>query len=217
MKNKFTNIIRVLFFGLFIFLVVNGKMMLWFAIYGGSLILALLFGRLYCGYVCPMNTLMLPAEWLAKRINWQTDKTPKILRSGKFVWFSLIASLGIMLFGKRVLKTNIPILLIWLAASVIITLRYKPAVFHNLICPFGILQKFFGKYAMFSTRVNSEDCIGCKLCERVCPSDSILVKQEDKKAEINTSLCLQCSNCQQVCPKDAIDYSKKRTTMDAEA
>ncbi|HHX22667.1 MAG TPA: 4Fe-4S binding protein [Thermoanaerobacterales bacterium] len=47
-------------------------------------------------------------------------------------------------------------------------------------------------------------CIGCKLCEKVCPSEAIKVNSIDKKAEIETSQCLQCTYCQKVCPKDAI-------------
>ncbi len=202
------NSIRVLFFVLFIFLLVKGKMMLWLALYGVSLLVALLFGRVYCGYVCPMNTLMIPTEWLSKKLNLQTDKSPKWLRSGKFAWFALIGSVAVMLLAKKILHKDIPILLIWLAVSVLITLRYKPAVFHNLICPFGPLQKVFGRFAKFSENVNKESCNGCKLCEKVCPTEAVEVKSIDKKAEIETSLCLQCTNCQQVCPKDAIHYSK---------
>lgn len=202
------SIIRILFLGLFLFLVSNGKMMLWLALYAVSLIAALLFGRVYCGYACPMNTLMIPTEWMSKKLKLQSKKTPKWLLSGRFPWFALIGSLAVMLLAKRILHKNIPILLIWLAVSVIITLRYKPAVFHNLICPFGVLQKLFGKYTKFSEKVNKDSCIGCKLCEKVCPSEAIEVNSIEKKAEIQTSLCLQCTNCQQVCPKDAIHYSK---------
>ncbi|MBP9983827.1 MAG: 4Fe-4S binding protein, partial [Prevotella sp.] len=162
------NIIRILFFVLFIFLLLNGKMMLWLALYAVSLLAALLFGRVYCGYVCPMNTLMIPTEWLSKKLKLQTDKSPKWLSPGKFAWFSLVGSVAIMLLSQKLLHKNIPILLIWLAVSVLITLRYKPAVFHNLICPFGPLQKIFGRFAILSERVNKEDCIGCKLCEKVC-------------------------------------------------
>ena len=202
------NIIRILFFVLFIFLLLNGKMMLWLALYAVSLLAALLFGRVYCGYVCPMNTLMIPTEWLSKKLKLQTDKSPKWLSPGKFAWFSLVGSVAIMLLSQKLLHKNIPILLIWLAVSVLITLRYKPAVFHNLICPFGPLQKAFGRFAIFSERVNKEECIGCKLCEKVCPSDAIAVKPENKRADIETSLCLQCTSCREVCPKDAIHYSK---------
>ena len=201
--------IRILFLALFLFLVLNGKMMLWLALFAVSLIVALLFGRVYCGYVCPMNTLMIPTEWLSKKLKLQTDKSPKWLRSGKFAWFALIGSIAVMLLAKKVLHKNIPILLIWLVVSILITLRYKPAVFHNFICPFGAIQKVFGRFAKFSEKVNKESCIGCKLCEKVCPSEAIEVKSIDKKAKIETSLCLQCTNCQQVCPKNAIHYSKQ--------
>ena len=200
--------IRVLFFVLFIFLLLNGKMMLWLALYAVSLLAALLFGRVYCGYVCPMNTLMIPTEWLSKKLKLQTVNSPKWLSSGKFAWFALAGSVAIMLLAQKLLDKNISILLIWLVVSALITLRYKPAVFHNLICPFGPLQKVFGRFAKVSEKVNKESCIGCKLCEKVCPSEAIEVKSTDKKAEIKTSICLQCTNCQQICPKDAIHYSK---------
>ena len=59
-------VIRILFFALFTILIVNGKMMLWLTLFMASLLAALIFGRLFCGYVCPMNTLMIPTEWLSK-------------------------------------------------------------------------------------------------------------------------------------------------------
>lgn len=188
--------------------------MLWLALFGISLLAALFFGRVYCGYVCPMNTLMIPTEWLSKKLKWQSEKTPKWLASGWLPWGALVVSVAVMLLSKRLLNKNIPVLIVWLVLSVLITLRYRPAVFHNLICPFGAPQKLFGKPALLSKRVCKQECIGCKLCEKVCPSEAIEVREADKKAEIDSGFCLQCSNCQAVCPKNAIHYSKREKKLE---
>ncbi len=203
-----TTIIRLLFLGLFIFLLATGKVMLWLGLFAVSLLAALIFGRVYCGYACPMNTLMIPAEWISKGLKTQRRQAPKWLKDGYFSWISLLVSIAATFVTKKFLHVDLPILPIWLVIAIIITLIYGPAVFHNLICPFGALQKVFGRFARLSERVDQSACIGCKLCEKVCPSDAILVSGENKKADINAALCHQCTNCQQVCPKSAIHYSK---------
>lgn len=208
MKHSMT-ILRLLFLSLFIFIIFKGKPMLWFGVYAFSLLIALVFGRIYCGVICPMNTLMLATEWFSKKLNIQKYKIPRWLLSGKFAVFALFGSVLTLLLAQRVLQQRLPLLPAWIALSVIVTLFLPPVVFHHLICPFGVLQKLFGKKPRYSTRVVEEKCIGCKCCEEVCPSNAIVVQEESKKAMVDTALCLQCANCRQVCPKDAIHYMKK--------
>ena len=200
------NSIRVVFFGLFIFLLINQKLMLWLVLFGTSLLLAVFFGRIYCGYVCPINTVMIPTDNIAKKFKFQSDKTPKWLQSSNFGWIALILSVVMFFLTRKILEKNFPILLVWLLIGVLTTLRYKTHVFHNLICPFGKLQQLFGQFATFSERVDKSACVGCKLCEKVCPNQSVIVDNESKKAEIDKELCLQCTNCQQICPVSAIAY-----------
>lgn len=200
-------IVRLGFLALFLFLLAKGKMMLWLALFVFTLLLSLAFGRIYCGYVCPMNTLMIPTELLSDKLKIKKSSAPNWLKSGYFGWIFLILSAGAMIFAKKMLQVNLPILPFWLVLSVFVALFYKPAVFHNLICPFGVLQKTFGRFARLSKKVDPDACIGCRLCEKACPADSIVVGQ-DKKALINTALCHQCEECQAVCPKSAIHYMK---------
>ncbi len=51
-------------------------------------------------------------------------------------------------------------------------------------------------------KVCKAGCIGCKMCEKVCPSQAITV--EDNIAHINYDLCTNCGLCADKCPKKII-------------
>jgi polyferredoxin len=199
------NLIRWLFFGLFLFLVLNGKMFLWLAIFGLSMVLSLFWGRIYCGYICPMNTVMIPAEKLSVKLGLQAKKVPKILKTNWLPWVVLFLMVAVTAFFKKTMSKDLPMLMALLILSVVVTLRYKQYVFHNHVCPFGVLQKWSGKNAKRSHRVDAASCIGCKICEKTCPTGAVLVEQDTGKAVIDIAYCLQCGNCTEVCPKKAIE------------
>ncbi len=203
------NATRILFLVVFVWLMLKGRMVVWLGIFGISLILALLFGRIFCGWICPMNTLMIPTEWLSKKLKLQSEDTPKWLESGFLSWTLLIVLVLTMSVIKRIFSFEIPILVYILFLSIFVTLRYKPEVFHNKICPFGALQSLTGRFALLSEKVTSDKCIGCKLCETVCPSKAVIVSEQDKVARIDPKMCHQCFSCYLICPKDAISYRRK--------
>ncbi len=53
-----------------------------------------------------------------------------------------------------------------------------------------------------TTIIDAEKCIGCELCVKVCPSDTI--SMQDGKARVTGDLSLQCGHCVAVCPVDAV-------------
>jgi len=62
-----------------------------------------------------------------------------------------------------------------------------------------------GKMEMHSDgkpRVNSEVCVGCRACEKICAHSAIVVN--DKKAKIDYSKCVGCGRCIGICNYNAI-------------
>ena len=75
-----------------------------------------------------------------------------------------------------------------------------------------------GSFALtFDPATGEENCIGCRLCEYICPSEIIQVTLRKGEARANGigatycdlftldyQACMQCELCIQVCPTDAI-------------
>lgn len=79
--------------------------------------------------------------------------------------------------------------------------------------PKGMYKAFaklfqIGSYKTKKFRVN-ESCIGCGICENVCPVSVISIK--DNKPVWNNNKCSKCLACVHNCPKRAIDYGKATT------
>lgn len=199
-------LIQIIFFGVFMIIIKNGNMVFWLGIFLISLMGAAFFGRFYCGFICPMNTVMGVTGKIAKKLKWQTKTVPKFLNNKTLPWIVLVIMAASMILSKRVLQRELPILIILIVLSVLVTLRYEEWVFHNSICPYGALLSLTGKRAKFSTKVDHSLCIGCKKCETVCPSRAIEVDANIKKAYVDSSICHQCQACTGVCPVDAIAY-----------
>lgn len=208
MKAK-DSLIRIAFLALFLFLTIRGKMALWLLLFALSLPVALLFGRLYCGYACPIHTVMRPVSALARKRGWQKDSAPRFLSAVYLPWVALALSIASTVFARKALQINLPILPFWIAAGALTVLRFRPEVFHNGICPFGALQKTFGRFARRSKQVDPVACISCGLCEKACQADAIHLTGPDHTATVNISLCHQCSSCSIACPKDAIAHKKR--------
>jgi polyferredoxin len=58
MKRALQSIIQITFFILFIFLFIKGKMHAWILLLLLGIFASFLLGRIYCGWICSINTVM---------------------------------------------------------------------------------------------------------------------------------------------------------------
>jgi Pyruvate/2-oxoacid:ferredoxin oxidoreductase delta subunit len=154
-----------------------------------------------------MNTVMVAADALVAS-RTETARGSSLAEAVLDSWLILAVSVAVLLGSKRLLRVNVPLLPFFVLLSFVLTLFFKPEVFHHAICPFGALQRLFGRWSMRSHHVQADACIGCKRCEKVCPNLAVRVDAQTRKAVIRPPDCLQCQNCVQVCPTKAIAYQR---------
>ena len=79
-------------------------------------------------------------------------------------------------------------------------------------------ERYRASFALVHDEHGDEACIGCKMCEKICPSQIITVTPGKKAESPNTgkkrgwcedftldlNACIICELCVQVCPADAI-------------
>ena len=208
MSTKGRTGIQFIFLALFGLLIWKGNLGIWLGILAVSVVMSLFFGRFYCGYICPMSPVMTWAEKLSRKFGLQRKDLPNFLKKDFLPWLVLVVMVGSMLVGKRALGIDVPVLLIMAGASAIVTLFYKQELFHRYLCPYSGFLRLAGGRTDRSKKVDPQFCNGCRSCLAVCPSGSISIRPETRRAVIDAAHCHQCNECAEICPKDAITYRK---------
>ena len=186
------------------------------------LLTVFLFGRILCGYACPVGALQELISQIKfksnikkqKNVKYKIDislKTATILR---WIFFGVITILAIF-WSFSVLQvinpftgfnffTNplAPLFLIpgITLISVIIASVFIYRPWCRLFCPFGALASLVGRFTQYKY-IRTEDCNDCGLCEKICPTHQ--AERDSKKRE-----CYYCNRCVTVCPQNAIKLGK---------
>jgi len=169
--------------------------------------LALVFGRVICGQVCPAGAIqelmyLLPA----KKRGRAESRAPVAVRAGVFIVF-LVAALGLSV--NLLALIGLPAFFhlaiagvsffVFLAIVLLSAVVYRP--FCRYVCPYGALLAPAASRALYRLR-RTDACIKCRKCERACPTG-----EADPSARLGE--CYLCGRCTEVCPVDgALVYGR---------
>lgn len=196
---------QLIFFTIFLILMFTGKAQFWMALIFISIFLAAFFGRFYCGWICPIYTVIRPSKYISKKLKLHKHIIPdffksKLLRTIVFILF--LIGLGYTIYTMRMgRKFPLPVIIITLGA--LTTLFLNENTWHRYLCPWGMLLTFTSRFSKRHMKIDG--CVSCRKCPKVCPSEAI---EFDKKARIIPKYCLVCFKCHDVCPVNVIHYRK---------
>lgn len=192
---------QVVFLALFIILLIMGRIQMWLGIFAVSLAASIYFGRFYCAYVCPINTVMEGME--STLVHERKASKGRFLRKPSLRYLVLAGMLlSFVLMRKSGIK--LPILLVFFVAGSFSVLFFKPEIWHRYLCPYGAILSIVSKNNKRTLAVYKKSCIKCGHCHKICPGAAIEWKGKDAYPRIIKEECLHCGKCREECPTATI-------------
>ena len=171
-------------------------------VFASLMIIAPFRGRWFCGNLCPRGSFV--DFWLAPMSRKLI--IPHLFRS---MWLRapiFVALMGFMIF--RIIQTEGVVDKIGMVFVTLCILTTSIAILFGVIiaprtwcsfCPMGTMQRAVGgkKYQL---KVDTEKCIDCGKCQKVCPMQLPVNEILDKPD------CIKCARCVEACPKQALSF-----------
>lgn len=180
------------------------------------LVTAVLFGRAFCGYLCPLGALQEFAGKLRGLLGMKkraevpasVDRYARVLKYVVLAFFTAwtwsAASLVIRPYDPWVAWTHITsaellaefsIGLAILGVSIAGSVVYD-RFFCKYACPMGALLGLMKPLAIFGIRRNAETCIDCGACDSACSVNVAVATVE----QVTSAECIACNECVNACP-----------------
>jgi polyferredoxin len=191
---------------------------------GLVLLSALLLGRAFCGWVCPVGTLQDLVAGLRRRMLSRADdlalrpprRLDRVLRWGKvavlgaILWTSLSAvvpPLAPFCPFRILLGLSFTSLLSWgILLGFFTTSLLVERFWCRYLCPLGALLAPLNRFPPLRPRVNPERCVACGRCAQACPAGIDPVQDGTEHPE-----CVRCFACVEACRRPgAVEFTLRR-------
>lgn len=193
--------------------------------FGAVVLVTLLFGRVFCGWACPLGATQF---FLLRREHGKKNHRREIpheyhsiLRWSKYGVLGILIAL-VILTGQPIFQDidpfralfnldfrwGVPLafLIVVLAASLIVGFP-----FCKYVCPLGAFLGLLQPLSLFKIRFSSS-CTNCKVCSNVA-CDYGAIEPGATCPTINQRECVRCGECLSRCPSGAISFTARRESV----
>ena len=164
----------------------------------------LFFGRGWCGFACwtAMVLDVLPFQRRqAPRKNWEWMRYAVFALS--LLYVAALFLLGIQGLERVMLISFIAGNALYYALGVILAFALKDnRAFCKYLCPVAVFLKPASYYARLRVTCDTQLCVSCGKCRRVCPMDVDMT--DNARSRERGTECILCMRCVDACPKQAL-------------
>lgn len=181
----------------------------------GTIGVALVMGRAFCGQICPLGTLQELFSRAGRKLFGKRFVMPKALdRPARYLkylvligftlWTWVAAELVMRAYDPWVayhhltsaeLLTEFSIGFVILVVSLGGSLMYD-RFFCKYACPMGAFLSVFNRMSMFRVARDKDTCVDCGACDKACPVNLPVASS----TVVKSSECIACSECVTACP-----------------
>jgi polyferredoxin len=193
----------------------------WYLLYGCVLLTSLIWGRIYCGYLCPFGAVIELLNVISPVRLRMPEAIHRRLVYVKYVILVLAVVLTFAVIRGIATGSNFfdvePFSTLFLSAGdatafgflgvVLVASALFSRFYCGYICPVGAALSILGRLRIQEIR-RWPECEGCKVCERGCPTGAI------SHGKVSTLECMDCRKCEanflntNICPH----YAAARTS-----
>ena len=183
---------------------------------------ALIAGRAYCSWVCPVNMITDLAAWVRRVTHHEKDNIINATKTRNFrYWFLVFMLITSAVVGAAAFEFISPIGIftrsvafsvgfgwVWLIAIFLLDAFILKNGWCGHICPVGAMYSVIGTKSLIRVKHDVQKCTNCGECLIVCPENQVLSPVINKKSDyIHGIECTNCGRCIEVCNDDALKFS----------